>query len=86
MEIKWVAPDEVPAEGRRGSSFYVRFAERLEANPGQWAVWSEYMDNARYYEFRKRFPALEFRKQTVPPRNATSKNAKYKVFARYVAN
>ncbi len=86
MDIKWVAPDEVPAETRRGPSYYAKFAKRLQDNPGQWAVWSEYMDHARYYDFRKRFPQLEFRKVNVPPRNGTSKNNKFKVFARYVAN
>lgn len=86
MDIKWVAPDEVPAETRRGPSFYMKFATRLEQNPGQWAVWSEYMDGARFYEFRKRFPNLEFRKTAVPARTPSSKNAKYKVFARYVAS
>lgn len=86
MEIKWVAPDEVPVETRRGPSYYAKLAKRLADYPGQWAVWSEYMDSARFYEFRKRFPQLEFRKQRVAPRTATSKNPKYKVYARYVAS
>lgn len=83
MQVKWVSPEEVPSEGRRGSTYYKALADKLRKNPGNWAIWTEHCDNARYYEWRKRFPELEFRRKQI---QTDAKSARYQVFARYVAD
>jgi hypothetical protein len=83
MEIQWVSPDAVPAEGKRSGYYYKRLAERLAKSPNNWAIWTERCDGARYYEFRKRFPEIEFRKELL---KTDTKQNRYKVYARYVAS
>lgn len=82
MEIKWVNENEVPGPGRPGPSYYKKLAELLQANPNRWAIWKEYADIAKFYEFRKRFPELEFRKQMI---ESTTKGKRCRVYARYVS-
>jgi len=83
MDIKWVSPDEVPAESQRSAYYYKRFADRLRKSPNNWAVWNERCDGARFYEARKRHPDIEFRRQKL---ETTTSQPRYKVFARYVPN
>jgi len=83
MDIKWVSPNEVPNDIRRTNYYYKRFADQLRKNPNNWAVWHERCDGGRFYQARKRYPDLEFRRQKL---ETTTSQPRYKVFARYVAS